>query len=91
MLDAIENLRKKPENEKKKIVLWVSVGITLIIFIIWLFVFINSIKKTEDKPITKDSSPLKDLKETFSHFLDKVSGSSESKPAPVSQKEIPVQ
>jgi flagellar basal body-associated protein FliL len=85
MFDKIENLRKKPEDEKKKVVLWISLGITLFIFIIWLFVFINSIKKTEDKPISEENTPLKNLTETFSHFLDKVSGSSDSSSTPAAE------
>ena len=71
MLTYLENLRKKPESERRKAVLSISVGVTLVIALIWGVTLSFRIGET-DFSLKKDERNIPSLKETFSGFFDQV-------------------
>lgn len=74
MFDFIDLLRKKPEHVKTQFAFVTALIVTSIIFVIWLITFTYSGDKEISNKNTSDNGPIKDLRTTFSHFLDQVSG-----------------
>ena len=73
MLEYIDKLRRKPEPKRRKAVLLISVGVTLVIALIWgIFLFMKV--STMDFSF-QDNSPEKNmpsLKQSVSTFIDQV-------------------
>jgi|SRR3989344_4595941 len=77
MFQYLEKLRKKPEGERRKTVLFISLGVTLLIALIWSITLTSRIGSTDfsfedgtsDKKI---SEKVPSLTETFSNFMDQV-------------------
>ncbi len=72
MRNFIRNLRAKPESDRRRFLLLSSVGITLIIVLIWLVSFTNSYlfnngaaKTTEVNPVSILKSNLGAVYESF--------------------------
>ncbi len=71
MLNYIENLRKKPEAERRKKVFTISLSITLVIAVIWgvsLFIYKKGMPEVKEGALANMPS----LKETFASFGDQV-------------------
>jgi hypothetical protein len=75
MFQYLEKLRRKPEAERKKIVLLMSLCITFIIALIWVTTLSFRVGET-DFSIKKEATnkEVPSLKETFSNFIDQVGG-----------------
>lgn len=74
MFKYLENLRKKPEPERRKAVIFISVSITLVILIVWGIALGVRVGHTD---FSFDVSPdweMPSLKETFSNFVDQING-----------------
>jgi len=73
MFQYLEKLRNKPEGERKKSVLLISLLVTLFIFLVWAATLSFRIGKTD---FTFDSETndkkMPSLVETFSGFIDQV-------------------
>ncbi len=70
MFQYFENLRKKPEGERRRVVLVISLSITLIIAAIWATTLALRIKSTDfslNGKVSEKDSP--GLRETFSNFF----------------------
>lgn len=77
MFSYIDKLRKKPEPERRKAVLVISVAITLCIAIVW---GIGLSYRISHKGFdTEADASTETLKETFSNFFDGVSKVFETK------------
>ena len=77
MFKYLEKLRKKPEGERRKTVLLISLGITLTIALVWVISVSFRIGGTDFSFKNKDSDKVSDdkipsLSETFSNFMDQV-------------------
>ncbi len=73
MLRYIENLRAKPESERRKAVLWISVSITGAIALAWI-VSLAMRMNAGDFSFKRapDAAAGPSLSETFSTFFDEV-------------------
>ena len=67
MPDLIENLRKKPERERRRITVLVSLGITAIIFLVWLSIVWNGFKRDvkEEEDTRQERGPISSLFDNF--------------------------
>jgi hypothetical protein len=75
MLEYLENLRKKPEREKRKAILMISISVTLFIAAIWTVFMSMRIHSTDFSFDTSDvDKKVPSLKETFSNFTDQLGG-----------------
>jgi len=73
MFDYIDKLRKKPEPERKKSIILISLGITLVIAIIWGIAFGMRISSTSFAFNTdKIKSDVPSLVDTFSNFFNQI-------------------
>ncbi|MBX4209297.1 hypothetical protein KW799_01175 [Candidatus Parcubacteria bacterium] len=74
MLDYLENLRKKPEPERRKAVLVMSIGITIVIALVW-GAFLGMRMNAGDFAIKSDPTKkgVPTIKETFSNIVDQIS------------------
>lgn len=76
MFQYLEKLRRKPEAERRKTVLLISLGVTLIIALVWAVTLSFRLKgadfSIEDQNKSKTSNETPSLKETFSGFMDQV-------------------
>ena len=73
MFDYIDKLRKKPEPERRKTVLFISIGVTLVVAIIWgvaIGMRISGTNFTIDQEKMKEDVP--SLVDTFSNFFNQV-------------------
>jgi hypothetical protein len=73
MFDFIDTLRAKPEHVKNRFAVIFAFVVTGFIFVIWLITFTYSGNKEKSATAGGESGPFKDLKTTFSHFLDQMS------------------
>lgn len=72
-MGMIEKLRAKPEPYRRKVVLIITVSITLVIFIVWLTVTASKLTSPEGEKIVEIDeidSPLVSFKDTFSGFFE---------------------
>jgi hypothetical protein len=70
MLDYLDSLRKKPEPERRKAVLMISLGITVLVAIIWGVTMYFRLSETDFSLGTESvRSEMPSLKETFSNFF----------------------
>lgn len=73
-MEFIRRLRSKPEAHRRKVLIISSVGLTLIIFLIWLSVTTSKLASLGegDVPLERDEidSPLASFRETFGGFFD---------------------
>ncbi|MDO8579651.1 MAG: hypothetical protein Q7R72_02145 [bacterium] len=77
MFQYLEKLRKKPEGERRKTVLLISLGVTLIIALIWIITITSRIGSTnfsleDETGNEKIGEKVPSLTETFSNFMDQV-------------------
>ncbi|MEK7607574.1 MAG: hypothetical protein AAB484_01425 [Patescibacteria group bacterium] len=74
MFQYLEKLRKKPEGDRRKVVLWISLGITVAIALIWGITLTFRIDNTDFSFADDAASDKKipSLTETFSNFMDQV-------------------
>ena len=79
MFQYLEKLRNKPEGERRKTVLIISVGITLLIALVWSFTFYMSIDGTDfslkEKTVSENNKNIEktpSLSETLSNFMNQV-------------------
>lgn len=73
MFKYLEKLRNKPEGERRKTVIFISIGITSLIAVIWLITITFRIGGTNfsfDASANDKKTP--SLTETFSGFIDQV-------------------
>lgn len=73
MLTYLEKLKKKPEPERKKAVLMISLVITILIAVVWsgvLFIRIQTTDFSFQDRLPGDNVP--SLKDSFSNFGDQV-------------------
>lgn len=71
MLNYIENLRKKPEAERRKKVFVISLTITFAIAVVWgvsLFIYKKGMPEVKEATLANMPS----LKETFAAFGDQI-------------------
>lgn len=70
MLDFLDRLREKPEGYRLRVTLLVSVGITAVIFVAWIFSFIGSAPVPErDVRVVEETSPFNSIQEGFSDLV----------------------
>lgn len=89
MFKYIENLRKKPEPERKRAVLWLSVWVTLFIAIVWGVFMAMRVSTTDfslkPDPVENDAPNLTDTFTNFMNIVDQqtqgTGGSDSSAPA----------
>jgi hypothetical protein len=77
LISYIENLRTKPESERKKIAVGVTVVVTVFIFTLWAFTTISSISnRTSPVATESDSSTGKydDVKKSWDSLIEGMSG-----------------
>ena len=75
MFDYIEKLRKKPEAEKRKAALLISICVTLVIALIWGGMFAMRISSEGFSNAAGSSSgDAPSLGQSFSNFTDQVKG-----------------
>ena len=73
MFQYIENLRKKPEPERRKAVFLVSLYITLFIAIVWAIVTSIRVSETDFSFDTSEiDKKVPTLGESFSNFADRM-------------------
>lgn len=73
MLEYLENLRKKPEAERRKSVFVISFSLTFIIALIWLgSLFVQNKVKTSTLNMEVVSRTMPSIKDTFTGFFDTI-------------------
>jgi broad specificity phosphatase PhoE len=71
----IEEVRKKPEQERHKLVLIIAGGITLVILLMWLVNLKMTVfngNSEETVAADKTESPFTLIKENFSNLIDSI-------------------
>lgn len=70
MFQSIEKLRRKPDNLKRSIALWVTIVLFALVVFVWLSsVNIVNIKKEEKELGQKAPSPISAIKESVSSIF----------------------
>lgn len=74
MFDYFEELRKRPEHERRRVLIFCSVLITVIIFLLWVFSVqsIISVKLKERR--TYGDTPLSGLQKAAAGMFDDLGG-----------------
>ncbi len=80
MLNYLDKLRKKPEPERRKAVLWISIWVTLVIALVWGAVTAMRIASADfsinaDTPTGDNTPSLADTFSNFFHEIDKLTQS----------------
>lgn len=75
MFDFIEKIRTKSDREKRRITLATSAGVTLIIFVVWIFVVAHNISNLSEVVDTSSNtpSPFAQIGDSFSKVFDSMS------------------
>lgn len=74
MLNYLEKLRQRPEAERRKKVLGISVGVTLAIALVWGVFMVMRITGTNFSFIDKAPADMPNLGQTFSNIAETMSG-----------------
>ncbi len=77
IISYIENLRNKPESDRKKIAVGLAITMTGIIFIFWAFTTVYSISNQVASSDTNQAASINaydDLKKSWNLLIDNVSG-----------------
>ncbi|HEU0081200.1 MAG TPA: hypothetical protein VFQ72_04265 [Candidatus Paceibacterota bacterium] len=72
MIGYIENLRKRPEPERRRAVLWISLSITGAIALVWGIALAMRISAGEFPPKSDSASDAPSVGETISTFFDQI-------------------
>jgi len=73
LFEFIKRQQKKPSEERRRIVFYISLSITLVIFFVWLTTIgirFSSVGETEIKKQNTTIGPLDSLKSSFSEALN---------------------
>ena len=56
MIQMIDNLRERPQDEKRVIAGWIAVGVVVVLFLIWAFFFFRSIQHVPVPSLTASTT-----------------------------------
>jgi len=73
LMDKIENLQKKPESYKKKVLFFSLIIIMAVIISVWIFTL--SLSSSEKNSQIISSSPMQVLKEDFNNLKNTIKNS----------------
>jgi NADH:ubiquinone oxidoreductase subunit 4 (subunit M) len=74
LISYIENLRTKSESERKKIAIGVAVGVTVVIFSLWIFTTISSFShRSPSTDKVAETGAYDDIKKSWSLIVDNMS------------------
>ncbi len=68
MFGLLRKIQRRPEQERRTIALWIALGITALIFVLWIvsfFAHLDQLSSPADARIAEEVSPINSSQETF--------------------------